>query len=95
MDDEVKKEILRVRRVATVTLVVAGLVQVVASQKLLDHCRKLEDDNKRLRWAGLYFISILERENVHLTEFDKLAYEALRPDKPIERPEPNEPNENQ
>lgn len=50
-----------------------SVVQGVASQLLLQHCEKVEKENIALRGAGLYMINICDREEVELTEFDRMA----------------------
>lgn len=55
-------------------------IQTAAGVVLLNRCEELEKKYDRVRMAGIYALSILERENINLNEFDSLAFEALRPD---------------
>lgn len=60
---------------------VTYVAQTVGGLVVLKHCEKVEGNYQAAYKAGLYLVSVLERENVDLTEFDMLALEAFKPNR--------------
>lgn len=57
----------------------AYTAQTIGGLVVLGHHEKEMAKYRALSQGSLYLMSILERENVELTEFDALALEAMRP----------------
>lgn len=58
-------------------------MQTVGGLLMVREYEKLRGDYKKVWESGQYLISILERENVELTEFDRIAYKTI-----LESPKP-------
>lgn len=56
---------------------VSWTAQFISNLMLLKRCEEMEEKYESVHKAGRYLISVLERENVPMTEFDRLALEAL------------------
>jgi len=67
------------QKIALGVFCIASITQAAGGLIVLKRCEELEEHCDRLRMAGIYALSIMERENIDLNQFDVLAFEALRP----------------
>lgn len=64
---------------------VTYMAQTIGGLILLTNYERAQVGHDSAFKAGLYLLSIIERENVEMTEFDWLAIEALKPNPPKEK----------
>jgi hypothetical protein len=65
-----------------VAFCVTYTAQTIGGLILLKNYEQVQAGHDSAFKAGLYLLSIIERENIELTEFDYLAIEALKPNPP-------------
>lgn len=70
-----------IQKVGFSTAFVGWVVQTTAMFYLIKKYDEFDEDYKALYNGFNYLIEVAERENLELTEFDVLAFEALKPDK--------------
>ncbi len=71
------QQMTTLQKIALGVLATAMTAQSIGGLIVLKHLDKVTESHKILHEAGLYLITILEREEVELTEFDGLALSVI------------------